>query len=178
MPLVAPRAHAALRALRSTSAATSAAARRPGPVPSTRVSGALPRSSSTSTSTSTPRVRKPSPYRLPTLPAFLASFAPLHAAGWRLDSIATAAGATTHSAAEDMLSGADLQGRRMVRAYAFPRDREGWRGLMALMARIGAAVEDLDVSGRRAADLGIWRSGRGPVGHEEGKERVCGKVRL
>ncbi|KLT45551.1 hypothetical protein CC85DRAFT_240566 [Cutaneotrichosporon oleaginosum] len=103
---------------------------------------------STSTETSTPRVRRPSPYRLPTLPAFLASFAPLHAAGWRLDVLSASdtsgARATSHSAAEDMISGADLQGRRLVRAYSFPRDRDGWRALMTLMGCIGEAVEELD----------------------------------
>lgn len=95
------------------------------------------------------RVRKPSPYRLPTLPAFLAAFAPLHAAGWRLDLLPgqkDVVGTTSHSAADDMASGADLQGRRLVRAYTFPRDREGWRALMKLMARIGEDVEATDVS--------------------------------
>jgi hypothetical protein len=94
--------------------------------------------------------RKVNPYRLPPLTTFLASFAPLHAAGWRLDVIPpppAELGTTSHNASADVLSGADLQGRRMTRAYSFPANRDGWRALTALMARVGDAVEVEDVSG-------------------------------
>ncbi|BEJ14963.1 hypothetical protein CspHIS471_0407300 [Cutaneotrichosporon sp. HIS471] len=155
MTLIARRGHAAFPgALRYLSTFVVTSAHRSGRVSgptrglgSVRTASVPTRSMSTSTdpSASTARVRRPSPYRLPTLPAFLAAFAPLHAAGWRLDVLQTSGpGATTHSAAEDMISGADLQGRRLVRAYAFPSDRDGWRALMTLMARIGEAVEELD----------------------------------
>ncbi|GMK53843.1 hypothetical protein CspeluHIS016_0104290 [Cutaneotrichosporon spelunceum] len=90
------------------------------------------------------RARRPSPYRLPALPDFLAAFAPLHAVGWRLQVLPGSLRDMPHSAADELASSADLQGRRLVRAYAFPRDRDGWRALVAAMSSIGQVVEDLD----------------------------------
>jgi hypothetical protein len=51
-----------------------------------------------------------------------------------------------------VLSGADLQGRCLTRAYAFPASREGWRALIGLFARVSEAVEVEDVSGLDTVD--------------------------
>ncbi|TXT13538.1 hypothetical protein VHUM_00905 [Vanrija humicola] len=104
-------------------------------------------SASASTTTPPPRPKRPSPYRLPHLPAFLSAFAPLHASGWRLDRLpgdGTTGGSNTGRSS--MLSGADLQGRVLVRAFAFPRSRAGWAELSTLSGRIARAVEAHDVA--------------------------------
>ncbi|KAL1412894.1 hypothetical protein Q8F55_000643 [Vanrija albida] len=123
---------------------------------------------------SSTKPKRPSPYRLPHLPAFLGAFAPLHAAGWRLGRLAApgvlGTGGTTHGAAGDMLSGADLQGRVLVRAYGFPASRDGWRSLTALAGDIAKAVEAEDhhpcITIAPLADLGPEK--REHVVEEEG----------
>lgn len=42
--------------------------------------------------------------------------------------------------------GSDLQGRRLVRMYEFPRGKDGWRGMSKFMNRIVDIVEEEDVS--------------------------------
>lgn len=87
------------------------------------------------------RPRKPSPYRLPSIPTFRASFTPLEAAGWRLERL----GGPASVAVEDLASSSDLQDARLTRAYPFPRDKDGWRALTTLLGRVGHAVEAEDV---------------------------------
>ncbi|WOO77369.1 uncharacterized protein LOC62_01G000956 [Vanrija pseudolonga] len=126
------------------------ALRRPATAATVRAALATTPTARASSSTTTPRPKKPSPYRLPHLPAFLSAFAPLHASGWRLGHLPSPLGSdageggSTHGAGSDMLSGADLQGRVLVRAYGFPATRDGWRGLAALAADITRAVEAQD----------------------------------
>lgn len=132
------------------SLATMQALRRPATATRLRAAALITTPTRASSSSPAPRPKKPSPYRLPHLPSFLSSFAPLHASGWRLDRLplplsSSGAGGSTHSAGSDMLSGADLQDRVLVRAFAFPPTREGWRDLAALMGDIARAVEAHDV---------------------------------
>lgn len=69
--------------------------------------------------------KRPSPYRLFTPTTFLASFADLHVAGWRLLPLPSA------STSSDYISQAtgDLQDRRLVRVYEFQADQleKSWR---------------------------------------------------
>lgn len=99
--------------------------------------------------------RRPSPYRLLPARTFLAHFAPLHVAGWRLDILPNVA-ATSRLAAQSSGSAStptpivdesgDLQDHLLVRAYSFEQTREGWEGAMRLVQRIGEVVADEDVS--------------------------------
>lgn len=92
--------------------------------------------------------RRPSPYRLIPPHTFLAEFAPLHVAGWRLDHLPDAAGAGdggSHNGAvaEGM---ADLQDRRLVRLYEFELGKRGWCDIRRLVDQLGEVVEKHDVS--------------------------------
>jgi len=93
-----------------------------------------------STSSSTPK--RPSPYRLIPLPAFLADFAPLHVKGWRLELLP---GTRPNRAPQDD-GMAQLQDRRLVRRYDFEQGKDGWRKLMAFTHTLGEVVEKEDVS--------------------------------
>jgi hypothetical protein len=96
--------------------------------------------------TSTAKPRRPSPYRLIPPHTFLASFAPLHVAGWRLVPIAPEPDATkiVRGAVEEGM--ADLQDRRLVRLYEFELGKQGWGDLMRFMRQVGEVVAVQDVS--------------------------------
>ncbi|ORY31358.1 hypothetical protein BCR39DRAFT_453448, partial [Naematelia encephala] len=86
---------------------------------------------------STTRPKRPSPYRLLQPHTFLASFAPLHVQGWRLDMITTST-----QEFEDHSRGVDLQDRRLVRIYDFPPEREGWVGLSRFFTKISDIIQE------------------------------------
>ena len=80
---------------------------------------------STTPSLSSAAPKKPSPYRLFTPTTFLASFADLHVAGWRLLPLSKASLSSEISQATG-----DLQDRRLVKVYEFQADQaeRSWRG--------------------------------------------------
>lgn len=86
--------------------------------------------------------KKPSPYRLLRTHAFLAAFAPLHVAGWRLLSSSSDSSAPSHPAELDR---ADLQGRRLVRSYEFERTQEGWASATAVFNKMCSAAQSTNV---------------------------------
>ena len=86
--------------------------------------------------------KRPSPYRLIPLPAFLADFAPLHVKGWRLELLP---GLRPNPAPQGDGT-AQLQDRRLVRRYDFEQGQDGWRKLMAFTQNVGEVVEKEDVS--------------------------------
>lgn len=104
------------------------------------VVGIPARSASTSSSTAPPK--RPSPYRLIPAHTFLAQFAPLHVAGWRLDLLPTSP-AAPQTAEAGMV---DLQDRRLVRLYEFESGKQGWKECMRFMHRLGEVVETQDAS--------------------------------
>lgn len=97
--------------------------------------------------------KRPSPYRLFTPTTFLASFADLHVAGWRLLPLnsAPASGQISQSTG-------DLQDRRLVRVYEFQADQseKSWR------ADLNKLVSSIIKHG---ADT--------RVGYDCGKENTC-----
>ena len=68
--------------------------------------------------------KRPSPYRLFTPTTFLASFADLHVAGWRLLPLAS-----SPTSGQISQTTGDLQDRRLVRVYEFQADQseKSWR---------------------------------------------------
>lgn len=126
-----------------------------GKFPSVAIGSTVPpqrevrHNSSTPTSPPPPN-RKPkklSPYRLIPPHTFLAEFAPLHVAGWRLDHLpsnSVTARTTERSAVEEGM--ADLQDRRLVRLYEFEMSKEGWEDCMKYVKKIGDIVAKEDVS--------------------------------
>lgn len=134
---------------------------------------------STSNSSSIPDApktpRRPSPYRLLPPHLFLSQFAPLHVRGWRLDSQSSDSANSRCDLDGEVGAGADgtqgetadLQDRRLVRVYDFPKGKEGWRAIMAFAGRIAEVVEREDVSPAsyylhcRCLQVRMGRRGRG-----------------
>lgn len=119
-----------------------------------------------------PRKKRPSPYRLLQPHTFLAAFAPLHVAGWRLDvlpSVSTSTGPRREEGLRLEEGMNDLQGRRLIRAYQFPEGREGWRELVDFMQSIGRVVEEEDVGHVMAGEAHAIASS---------KHSHCAKCRL
>lgn len=85
--------------------------------------------------------KRPSPYRLISLPTFLADFAPLHVKGWRLEPLPGLL-PNQKPQAEGM---AQLQDRRLVRRYDFEQGKDGWRKLIGFVQSAGEVVDKEDV---------------------------------
>jgi hypothetical protein len=98
-----------------------------------------------------PKQRRPSPYRLIPTRTFLAQFAPLHVAGWRLEKLPSIAAAASlpgrKGAAPKVEETGDLQDYCLTRAFSYEQTREGWEGAMRLVQRLVEVVADEDVSG-------------------------------
>lgn len=89
-----------------------------------------------------PKPKRISPYRLVPARTFLSVFAPLHAQGWRLNSLKGEGVIGTPTVEED----GDLQDYELVRTYGFEMHKDGWRRAVALVGRVGEVVEQQDVS--------------------------------
>ncbi|GFZ45258.1 hypothetical protein JCM24511_02984 [Saitozyma sp. JCM 24511] len=113
-----------------------------------------PPSDSVADAPTPPKPRRPSPYRLLPPHTFLAHFAPLHVAGWRLDLLPSIVqlsegrsgnngdGAELRREVQEGM--ADLQDRRLVRMWEFGEGKDGWRGLMRFAQTVGQIVEEED----------------------------------
>jgi hypothetical protein len=101
----------------------------------------------TSTAPDSPaRPKRPSPYRLIPPHTFLADFAPLHVAGWRLDQLLPSIQPSVNPGRASIEDGmADLQDRRLIRLYEFEMGKNGWNDLMGFMSRVGEMVAEQDV---------------------------------
>lgn len=91
------------------------------------------------------RPKKVSPYRLVPAHTFLADFAPLHANGWRLNSLVNPSSDEAGGRAALSEDG-DLQDYELVRTYGFELTKEGWKRAAGLVQQIAEVVEQQDVS--------------------------------
>lgn len=99
------------------------------------------------------RPKRPSPYRLLQPHAFLAAFASLHLAGWRLDVLRPGPASSqppSDSSASDQLrklpeSLRDLQGRRLVTVFELPSGKHGWSTAQQLLHAIGESATKTNV---------------------------------
>ncbi|WVR06309.1 hypothetical protein IAU60_003339 [Kwoniella sp. DSM 27419] len=131
-------------------AVSSAAWSRPIPCTIRDIHGSGPRLATESTDSTTSK--RPSPYRLLQPDTFSVDFAPLHAAGWRLDAISpherliNPLGSASEGIEPVERSGqqSDLQGRRLVRAFIMGEGKEGWRDTVIFSVMTGELVEQED----------------------------------
>ena len=94
--------------------------------------------------TSQPIPKRPSPYRLLETTHFQQTFAPLLAAGWRLDS--TVPTRQVSGLGTDELERADLEDRRLLRVYPFHPGRQGYADALSFVAKVGQLIHRIDVS--------------------------------
>lgn len=91
-----------------------------------------------------------SPYRLLPLQVFLQSFAPLHIAGWRLVDLDLHHGHASGSAENDVplkeheKGVGTLEGKKLIRAYTFPR--KGYSDALRMIQQTGKIIEEENVS--------------------------------
>ncbi|WRT67739.1 uncharacterized protein IL334_004711 [Kwoniella shivajii] len=108
-------------------------------------------SSTTFSDSSANPPRHPSPYRLVQPHTFLSQFAPLHIAGWRLDSIVAQERLINPlstidevSSSADEKEGGDLQDRRLVRAFSMGEGKDGWKDTMNFVQKSGEIIDTED----------------------------------